>query len=180
MMHFLRQLLLVLPVRAWISNNSFWIFVGDSTARFQYLTLAYYLRTGNWSAPSGGGGNLTDAAAAAAIPATTLHRYNAELPHHPPSAGCNTSSGRSHLVSKWQASLSAERRSVSLKAISSRARERVVFILLTRIHPNRRISSIRHTCSRTLATATEAILPGPKLISRTRSDSSTTRQGISP
>ena len=60
MMHFLRQLLLVLPARAWISNNSFWIFVGDSTTRFQYLTLAYYLRTGNWSVPSGGGGgNLT-------------------------------------------------------------------------------------------------------------------------
>ena len=108
MMHFLRQLLLVLPARAWISNNSFWIFVGDSTTRFQYLTLAYYLRTGNWSVPSGGGGgNLTSVESEHS--AAALHRYKSQLPHHPPTAGCNTSSGRAHLTSKWQASLSAGR-----------------------------------------------------------------------
>ena len=47
----------LLPLAAWsqwVANNTFWVFAGDSTVRFQYLTLAYYLRFGRWSALSDG------------------------------------------------------------------------------------------------------------------------------
>ena len=102
----LSTLLATLPTSArsaGISNNTFWVFVGDSTVRFQYLTLAYYARTGAWHVPSGGGVNLTDGNDVETYAHSIGKSYHEQLPHHPLSAGCNTSGGRSRLASKWQA-----------------------------------------------------------------------------